>query len=169
MSNLGLERALASIGVEVERCGVGDREVVARLRATGLKLGGEQSGLIVQLDLATTGDGLLTALTMARLVAASRRPLSALLAGFRRFPQVLVNVPVARKPSFDTLPEVKAAVRAAERALGREGRLVLRYSGTEALARVMIEGPEQGAIESMARDIARELERALAGEGLGAA
>jgi phosphoglucosamine mutase len=161
MSNLGLERALASEGVAVARCGVGDREVVAMLLERGLVLGGEQSGHIVHLGLATTGDGLLTALQIAALVAASGKPFSELLAGFRRFPQVLTNVRVARKQDLATIPAVRAALEAAEAELGEDGRIVLRFSGTEPLARVMIEGPEQAQIERLAGNIARAIEEAL--------
>jgi len=154
MSNLGLERALARAGIELVRTGVGDRLVVEAMRREGIRLGGEQSGHVVETSLATTGDGLLTALQMARLVRESGRPLSRLLAGFRRYPQVLLNVRVARKPDLATVPRVAAAVRAAEESLGADGRLVLRYSGTEPLARVMIEGPEQAAIDALAGEIA---------------
>jgi phosphoglucosamine mutase len=161
MSNLGLERALAAEGIAVERCGVGDREVVATLLERGLALGGEQSGHVVHLGLASTGDGLLTALQLAALLAASGKPLSLLLAGFRRFPQVLTNVRVARKQELATLPSVQTALAAAEAELGEEGRIVLRFSGTEPLARVMIEGPNQAQIERLAGNIARAIEEAL--------
>src|SRR5260370_19445467 len=154
MSNLGLERALAREGIGVVRCGVGDRLVVETMRRDRIVLGGEQSGHIVQLGLSPTGDGLLTAAQMAYLVAGSRRPLSELLAGFRRFPQVLLNVPVARKVDLSSLPAVTRATQSVEERLGSDGRLVLRYSGTGPLARVMIEGPEPGAIEAMAEDLA---------------
>ncbi len=171
MSNLGLERALAEHGIDVERCGVGDREVVETLRRESLLLGGEQSGHVVHLGLSTTGDGLLTALQMAFLVARemrrgdSARPLSDLLAGFTRFPQVLVNVAVREKPDLLGLPAVAAAVEEAEERLGDDGRLVLRYSGTEPLARVMIEGREQAEIEELAGRIAGAIEAAIgAGE-----
>jgi len=117
-------------------------------------LGGEQSGHIVHLPLAATGDGLLTAAQMAYLVAGSGRPLSELLAGFHRFPQVLLNVRVARKVELTSLPAVARAAQRIEERLGVDGRLVLRYSGTEPLARVMIEGPEQKAIEAMAEELA---------------
>ncbi len=172
MSNLGLERALAEVGIGVERCGVGDREVVETLRRESLLLGGEQSGHVVHLGLSTTGDGLLTALQMAFLVArvvegGSGRPLSELLEGFTRFPQVLVNVPVREKPDLAGLPAVVAAVREAEERLGADGRLVLRYSGTEPLARVMIEGPDQEEVEALAGGIAEAIDAAIgAGEGV---
>ncbi len=117
-------------------------------------LGGEQSGHIVESELASTGDGLLTALQMAWAVRQAGRPLSELLADFRRYPQILKNVRVARKIDFATLPKVTAAARSVEDRLGADGRLVLRYSGTEPLARVMIEGPDQPTIEAMADELA---------------
>jgi phosphoglucosamine mutase len=162
MSNLGLERALARHGIAVVRCGVGDREVVDTMRREGILLGGEQSGHVVRLDLAATGDGLLTAVQMAALVHGACRPLSDLLAGFRRYPQTLINVRVARKPDLATLPRVAAAAREVEDELGADGRLVLRYSGTEPLARVMIEGPDQETIETLAGRLA-----AVIGDELG--
>jgi phosphoglucosamine mutase len=161
MSNLGLERALDAAGIGIVRCDVGDRWVVEALRREGLELGGEQSGHIVALSRATTGDGLLTALTVAHLRHRADRPLSAMLAPFRRYPQILVNIRVARKAAFDSLPGVVAAQREVERALGRDGRLVLRYSGTEPLARVMIEGPEQGEVERLAERLADAIRDAI--------
>ena len=161
MSNLGLERALARHGIGLVRCAVGDRYVVEAMEREGILLGGEQSGHVVRRDLASTGDGLLTALHMAALRAQAGRPLSVLLAELRRYPQILLNVPVAAKVAFEELPTVDAARRRVEEALGDDGRLVLRYSGTEPLARVMIEGPEQGAIETMARDLAAVIGGAL--------
>jgi len=157
MSNLGLERALAVDGIGVERCAVGDRAVVETLRASGLVLGGEQSGHLVHLPSSTTGDGLLTASTLATLVARAGRPVSELLAGFARFPQLLRNVRVKRKPPLESLPAVVAARDAVEIRLGAEGRVVLRYSGTEPLARIMIEGPDSGSIERLADTIEEAL------------
>jgi phosphoglucosamine mutase len=154
MSNLGLERALARHGIAVVRCGVGDRLVVETMRRDGILLGGEQSGHIVQRELASTGDGLLTAIQIAFLRHQDGRPLSGLLAPFRRYPQVLLNVRVARKQAFETLPAVAAAAQDVEQRLGDDGRLVLRYSGTEPLARIMIEGPEQAQIDGMASELA---------------
>jgi phosphoglucosamine mutase len=154
MSNLGLERALAREGIGIERCGVGDRYVVEAMLREGISLGGEQSGHIVQRDLASTGDGLLTALQMAWLLQRSGRPLSAMLAGFHRYPQVLRNIQVAQKTDFASLPRVAEAARAVEERLGGDGRLLLRYSGTEPLARVMIEGPDQPTIDALAGELA---------------
>ncbi|HSN85478.1 MAG TPA: phosphoglucosamine mutase [Thermoanaerobaculia bacterium] len=153
MSNLGLERALDREGIGIARCNVGDRYVVETMRKEGILLGGEQSGHIVQSHLASTGDGLLTALQMARLAHDSGRPMSEMLAGFRRYPQVLKNIRVARKPDLSTVPSVAAAAQSVEDRLGADGRLVLRYSGTEPLARVMIEGPDQPTIEAMAAEL----------------
>lgn len=157
MSNLGLDRALASLGIEVVRCDVGDRAVVETLRARGLRLGGEQSGHLVDLHRSTTGDGLLTATRLALVAAraaASGRSISAELAEFRRFPQVLVNVAVTRKPPFATLASVATSTDRVERELGADGRLLLRYSGTEPLARIMIEGPDEATIRALSGTLA---------------
>lgn len=161
MSNLGLVRALHREGIEVVRCDVGDRQVVAAMKAEGIVLGGEQSGHIVHLDLASTGDGLLTALEMAALRARSGEPLSQRLAGFRRYPQILSNIPVREKRAFADLPGVAAAAARVEQKLGDDGRLVLRYSGTEPLARIMIEGADQGEITALAGEIATEIRGAI--------
>jgi phosphoglucosamine mutase len=162
MSNLGLERALARDGIEIVRCPVGDRYVAEAMRRDGILLGGEQSGHVIDGRLTATGDGLLTALQIAGIVARAGLPLSELLAGFVRYPQILENVRVHRKADFATLPRVQQAVRRVEDELGQDGRLVLRYSGTEPLARIMLEGPDQAGIEAMAREIAAALEADLA-------
>jgi phosphoglucosamine mutase len=154
MSNLGLERALATEGISVGRCNVGDRYVVEAMQKEGILLGGEQSGHIVQSELSSTGDGLLTAVQMAWLRRQADQPLSAMLAPFRRYPQVLLNVKVAKKIDFKALPVVTAVARSIEERLGEDGRLVLRYSGTEPLARIMIEGPEQEMIDGLAGELA---------------
>ena len=138
MTNLGLERALAKEGLELVRVNVGDRYVLEGMQKLGCNLGGEQSGHIIFLDDATTGDGLLTALKIAGLVAL-RGPLDAVVTGLKDFPQTIVNVKVRSKPKFETLPEVSRVLAEANRALGDRGRVVLRYSGTEPLARVMVE------------------------------
>ncbi len=161
MSNMGLEKALEARQVGVLRCGVGDREVVEVMRREGVRLGGEQSGHLVDLELGTTGDGLLTAAAVAAIVAASGRPLADLTAGFRRFPQILRNVEVREKQPLESIPGLSEAVASAERELGNSGRVLLRYSGTEALARVMIEGPDQRRIEELCAGIARVLEAEL--------
>jgi len=162
MSNKGLSRALRDLGVRIVTCDVGDRRVVEALRREGLRLGGEQSGHIVfGPDNHYIGDGLYTALAVLRVMLANRAPLSGLAGHFRAFPQILVNVRVREKPPLSTLPRVGAAVRAVEEALGEDGRVLLRYSGTEALARVMVEGPEEALIRQQAMSIADELKSAI--------
>ena len=161
MSNLGLEKALQQHDIGVVRCDVGDREVVDTLKRDGARLGGEQSGHIVHLDLSTTGDGLITALQLAALTRQSSSTVSEALAGYRRYPQVLINVPVRTKPDFSTLEEVTEAARVVESTLGDRGRLLLRYSGTESLARVMLEGPEQTEIDLLAGEIAGAIRREI--------
>ena len=161
MSNLGLQVALEAENVALERCGVGDREVVATMRGGGWVLGGEQSGHVVHLDLSTTGDGMLTALCMADIVHRHEDSLSELLAGFKRFPQLLRNLPVSHKPPLGSLPEVTAACKEVEAELGDRGRLVLRYSGTEDLVRIMIEGPDRPTIDGLADRLAEVLVASL--------
>ncbi len=161
MSNMGLERALERHGVEVLRCGIGDREVAGTMRGEGVRLGGEQSGHLLDLDLATTGDGLLTAAAVAGIVASSGRSLSDLAARFQRFPQTLKSVAVREKLPLDTVPGLSDAVASAERELGSSGRVLLRYSGTEPLARVMIEGPDKQQIEGLCDRIASVIEAEL--------
>jgi len=161
MSNMGLEKALEAGKVGVIRCGVGDREVVEVMRREGVRLGGEQSGHLVDLELGTTGDGLLTAAAVAAIVAGSGRPLADLAAGFRRFPQTLRNVRVREKQPLESVPGLSEAVASVERELGASGRVLLRYSGTEALARVMIEGPDQNRIEELCGSITSVLEAEL--------
>lgn len=154
MSNLGLEKGLRTQNIELVRCDVGDRTVVRTLRELGLILGGEQSGHIVHLGMTPTGDGLLTAALLSHVVRSSGQPLSELVTGFERFPQILHNVQVPSKPDFESLPRVVSEARRVEEQLGDHGRLVLRYSGTEPLARVMIEGRDQDEIEALARTLA---------------
>ncbi len=165
MSNLGLERALVDAGIGLVRCGVGDRVVVETMRGDGAQLGGEQSGHLIHLGLSTTGDGLLTALQLAAIVHRSGRGLAELLEPFRRYPQVLLNVPVSRKPDLTGLPGVAATAQRVEERLGDDGRLVLRYSGTEPLARVMIEGPEEGLISTLAEKLAMAIRNEIGAAG----
>jgi phosphoglucosamine mutase len=155
MSNKGLHRALRDVGVGVVTVDVGDRNVVEGLRREGLRLGGEQSGHIVfGPDHFHIGDGIYTALRVLRVLRETGRPLSELAACYQAFPQVLVNVPVASKPHVSAMPAVAEAVRAIEQELGEDGRVLLRYSGTEPLARVMIEGPDLERIQRRAHELA---------------
>ncbi len=142
MANLGLERALEKSGLKLARTDVGDRYVLEEMQRIGANLGGEQSGHILFLDDATTGDGMLTAVKIASLVSIAG-PLDALVADLKIFPQKIVSVRVKAKPSLDSLPEVVRGLNEAGRALGKSGRVVLRYSGTEPLARVMVEAERE--------------------------
>lgn len=159
MSNRGLHRALKDVGVGIHEVVVGDRAVVEGMRQEGLMLGGEQSGHIVfGEDGAFIGDGTHTALRVLRVMAETREGLSALASPYKEYPQVLLNVPVATKPPLESLALTGAAVAAVEAELGDEGRVLLRYSGTENLARVMVEGPESATIQAAAERIAATLE-----------
>ena len=153
MSNLGLERALGREGIAMARTNVGDRYVLEEMLKSGNTLGGEQSGHIIFLEDSPAGDGLLTAVKVASLVAL-HRSLEELVAGLKDYPQTIVNVKVKTKPALETVPEVARALREAETTLGENGRIVLRYSGTEPLARVMVEAEYAGDVERYSQSIA---------------
>jgi phosphoglucosamine mutase len=162
MSNLGLHRALREAGIGVVTVGVGDRRVVEALKAEGLALGGEQSGHIVfGADNHYIGDGIYTALRVLEVLQSEGRKLSEVARAFVPFPQVLVNVQVAHKPNLAEIPAVADAVQRVEADLGSEGRVLLRYSGTEPLARIMIEGPDEALIRGRAQELARLVAREL--------
>lgn len=155
MSNLGLHRALRDAGIKVHVTPVGDRNVVQAMREHGHALGGEQSGHVLFAgDGHLTGDGLFTALRLLSLPNVRERGFAAAFASFRRFPQVLINVPVQQKPRFADVPAIAARAAEIERALGSDGRLVLRYSGTEPLCRVMIEGADAEMVQRLCRELA---------------
>ena len=162
MSNRGLHRAMREVGVGVVEVAVGDRAVVEALRREKLGLGGEQSGHIIFGDEnAYIGDGVVTALRVLQVMAETGRPLSELAAAYQPFPQVLVNVRVARKPALEEMPDVLAHVASIENEMGEDGRVLLRYSGTEPLARVMVEGPDEGEIQRYAQELAQRIESEL--------
>jgi phosphoglucosamine mutase len=161
MSNIGLEAALRRTGVRMLRATVGDRYVLEMMQNHGAALGGEQSGHILFPHLATTGDGLLTALVVLDLVARSRKSLDELTVDLRVFPQVIVNVKVREKRPLESIPAVAARIRAAEEELKDTGRVVIRYSGTEALARVMIEAEDKRAMQRHADAIAEAIRTEL--------
>jgi phosphoglucosamine mutase len=142
---------------------VGDRYVVEAMRSGGYNLGGEQSGHTIFLDHNTSGDGLITALQTLAIMRRSERALSELTAGFERFPQVLVNVRVSDKRPIEDLPTVARALERVESELDGRGRVLIRYSGTEPKARIMVEGEDEDQVGIYARDLADELQRALAG------
>ena len=162
MSNLGLERALAARDGKLLRASVGDRYVVEAMREKGFIFGGEQSGHIVFLEESTTGDGLLAALQILSVMAQEERPLSELATIMTRYPQVLINFPVARKTPLQELSTVETVIRRVESALGQDGRVLVRYSGTESKARVMIEGTDENTIRAYAEEIVATMQKALA-------
>lgn len=161
MTNLGLERALASLGMRLVRSGVGDREVSITMTREGADLGGEPSGHIILRRRANTGDGLLTALTVLELARRVGRNLSELREGFERLPQRLQNVRVQRRKPLDQLEGLKKALEAADTALAGRGRVVVRYSGTEPLVRVMVEAEEEATAERWLGEIADVLRKEL--------
>jgi phosphoglucosamine mutase len=154
MSNLGLELALHSAGIEFQRAAVGDRYVLALLREGGGTLGGETSGHILCLDKTTTGDGLVSALQVLEVMQRTGRSLAELTAGMRRFPQVLLNVKVARRFDPTTVPAVRQAVQNIEQRMAGNGRVVLRASGTEPVIRVMVEGQDEATTRAAATELA---------------
>jgi phosphoglucosamine mutase len=160
MSNLGLERAVRGVGGRVVRTQVGDRYVVEEMRKNGFNFGGEQSGHLVFLDHATTGDGIVAALRVLAVMMKEGRPLSELAQVMQRTPQVLVNLAVDRKIPLDQLPDVQRIISDVERQLGDDGRVLVRYSGTESKARVMIEGMDEGRIKGWADEIAQAVAKA---------
>lgn len=161
MSNIGLELALKSKGIDLLRTDVGDKYVLEQLIATGSEIGGEQSGHIIFPEISLVGDGMMTALLLLRAVSEKGVTLSQAINGFTRYPQTLVNVRVGQKRPFDDVPVIVEAAEEIRNELHGEGRLLLRYSGTENLARVMIEGKDQAAIESQARRLADVIAKAL--------
>ena len=161
MSNVGLERSLREVGGRVVRTQVGDRYVVEEMRRSGYNFGGEQSGHLIFLDYVTTGDGVCAALNLLAVMIREGKPLSELARCFEPAPQILLNVAVGRKVPLEGLSEVQRAIAHAERSLAGEGRVLVRYSGTENKARVLVEGPDAQAIAELAEGIAGELRRAL--------
>jgi phosphoglucosamine mutase len=151
MSNLGLELRLREAGIKLVRAAVGDRYVLEGMLRGGYTLGGEQSGHIIFLEHNTTGDGIITALQVLAVLQRTGKPLSALAGCMVKLPQILMNVRVSRKEPLETLPAVQAAIQEAERHLGPEGRLLVRYSGTEPVLRVMAEGKDSSCLQTSAQ------------------
>jgi phosphoglucosamine mutase len=161
MSNLGFKLALEREGIELVRTAVGDRYVLEAMKAGGYALGGEQSGHVILLDHATTGDGTLTGLMLAARVAAAKQPLAELAAVMTRLPQVLINVPNVDRSRAGECAELAAAVADAERELGATGRVLLRPSGTEPLVRVMVEAADADQAQTVASHLADVVKRTL--------
>ena len=161
MSNMGLEKAIEKLDLKLLRTQVGDKYVLEEMMKLKANLGGEQSGHTIFLDDCSTGDGILTSLKMVEAMTAYNLPLSKLVEDLEEFPQILVNVPVGKKIDFDQFPEIINAKEEIEKRLGDSGRLNVRYSGTEPVARVMIEGQDKGEIEDYARRMASVISKYL--------
>ncbi len=161
-SNLGLVQALKAIGCQVVMADAGDRYVLQEMRRRGLVLGGEQSGHIIMLEKTTTGDGLIAAIEVAAIVAATGKPLGELASAMVKFPQIMVNVRVARKDGYHTSGRIQSAVEEAGAALGDSARLVVRPSGTEPVVRVMGEGPDEAGVRRIVESVAAVIRAELA-------
>ena len=161
MSNLGLDQAIAAAGGRVVRTGVGDRYVLEELKRSGANFGGEQSGHLIFLDHATTGDGTVAALALLRVMVQSGKPASELARCMTVFPQSQRNLKVREKPPLETLSEVQRSIHDAEQSLGARGRVLVRYSGTEKKVRVLVEGPDQVVIDRLADSIGGALQSAI--------
>jgi phosphoglucosamine mutase len=164
MANLGLDRTLAVAGIEVVKPQVGDRYVAEAMHRLGANVGGEQSGHLLFLDWTPTGDGILSALALLSVVRETGEPLVSLAGCLRKFPQVLVNVPVRAKPPLETVPGVLERVADFEREMNGAGRILVRYSGTESLARVMVEGADAPRIQAMAEELGALIRTRLGSE-----
>ena len=162
MSNLGLELALEEAGLQFERAQVGDRYVKAMMEANGWLLGGESSGHIICSNVTTTGDGIIASLQVLMALQGAKGDLPALRAGVTMYPQTMINITVSEKPNLQDHPGISAAVAAVEQRLGKQGRVLLRPSGTEPKVRVMIEGTNREEVELLCAELAAEVERILA-------
>jgi phosphoglucosamine mutase len=164
MSNLGLQKALEAHGIQLVRTPVGDKYVLEEMLRLGAVLGGEQSGHVIFHEYATTGDGMLTALRVLDVMTASGKNLDELTADFKLYPQILINVRVKERKRLEDLPAVRDEIRAAENSFGDAGRVLVRFSGTEPLARVMVEGPDAEQVERFANRIASHIRNELGAE-----
>ena len=162
MSNLGLERALTGLGIRMVRTPVGDKYVLEEMIRSGAVLGGEQSGHIIFREFATTGDGMLTALRVFEIAQQAGKSIDELIDGLEIYPQLLINIRVTKKQPLDQLPEVVRRIAECESAFQGQGRVLVRFSGTEPLARVMVEGPDMGRVEYYTNQIAEAIRAELA-------
>ena len=161
MSNIGLGLAFESLGIDSVMTGVGDRYVIEEMQARGASIGGEDSGHLIFLQHHTTGDGIITALQVAAAMKKEGKPLSELAKIMKVFPQMLINVNVKSRPEIETAPEIMTAIREVERRLGDQGRVLVRYSGTQNMCRVMVEGPTPEETERCCREIAEVVDNTL--------
>lgn len=161
MSNMGLEIAMKELGGALVRTPVGDRYVVERMRTEGYNFGGEQSGHLIFLDRNTSGDGILSALQVINVMVRTGRPLSDLASGVKKFPQILKNVQVGERKNLEDVPELSRLIRSCEQRLGATGRLLVRYSGTQPLCRVMAEGEDEAEVRVVAETVCDAISRYL--------
>lgn len=162
MSNLGIEQALQQLGIEFSRVPVGDRHIIAELEKRGWFLGGEPSGHLICRDATTTGDGIITALQVLSAMYHTKQSLAQLHAGLNKYPQVLVNINIVEQGEINDRPQIQKALKTAEEALGKLGRVLIRRSGTESCVRVMVEGKEENAVQHWAAYIAAAVREELA-------
>jgi phosphoglucosamine mutase len=161
MSNFGLFEALRELGIQVEVSKVGDRYVLEMMQEKGAVLGGEESGHVIFLNHHTAGDGIIAALQLLRAVKHHARPLSELAKIMTPSPQRVINVDVKNKPPLDRIPALQKAIREAEAELGDKGRVLIRYSGTQSMCRVMVEGPSEELTDRLARTLADTVEKSI--------
>ena len=161
MSNLGLGQALKSLGIDMVATKVGDRYVLEEMKARGASIGGEDSGHLIFLQEHTTGDGIMTAIQLLTAMLEEKKPLSELAKIMTVFPQKLINIDVRSKPDIDTVPEIVKAIKAVEDTLGEKGRLLVRYSGTQNMCRVMVEGPTHEETERYCRQVAEVVKKVI--------
>ncbi|MCX5871667.1 MAG: phosphoglucosamine mutase [Deltaproteobacteria bacterium] len=159
MSNLGLEIAMKEKGINMVRTPVGDRYVVEKMLSEGYNFGGEQSGHLVFFDYSTTGDGILSALRVAAIMNRTSTPLSQLTGWIKKYPQVLKNLPVSCRVNLDEVPVIKKVIEDCKRRLGNSGRILVRYSGTQSLCRVMVEGKDQELVDQVVEEVSEALVR----------
>jgi len=165
MSNIGFELAVKSMGLTLIRTDVGDKYVSEKIRETGAYIGGEQSGHIIFSDYSTTGDGVISALQVLRVMQETKKKISELAKIMKKYPQVLINIKVKEKKPVSQMKDVKKTIKSIEKELGNNGRILVRYSGTENKCRVMIEGKDQKHIETLANKVAEKIRKEIgAGE-----
>jgi phosphoglucosamine mutase len=167
MTNLALEIALAEHGIGLKRTAVGDKYVLEEMLRSGINLGGEPSGHIIFADQSLAGDGIITLLEVVRLMAETRQPFEELTRTFKPFPQIIQNVRVKSRTPLESIPEVTRAIAECRREIGDQGRVVVRYSGTEPLVRVMVEAGQAGLVELHAARIAQAISSVLGTRGVG--
>jgi len=161
MSNIGLGLALKDLGIELLTTKVGDRYVLEKMQETGASIGGEESGHLIFLQHHTTGDGILSALQILAAMKSEQKPLSELARIMKVFPQKLINLTVKNKPDISTVPDIVTAIKEVEEQLGDQGRVLVRYSGTQPMCRVMVEGPTQEDTDNFCQKIAKLVQEKL--------